>query len=257
MKTIRTIFTRAFKLSWDRKKLIATFIALLCVGLIVTFCQVGTSNAWLNIGFTLLPFFLGGMLLIPLGILLVRLYHDEVTRGKSSITETVRLSWELMISSSYLMLPLLLTFLLFWAGLGLFALLQEIPGLHILLSFAPFILLFGCLVLASGALFLLFVGPAILGLSNRKEVRKALGIYKRLKKDPLGYFSFFLLGLIPSAFVFLFLCLTNRMMFPIELSVAGQLLRNFIIMIPFAALMTFPTVFFFNISAESHAYLDQ
>ncbi|MEI6532143.1 MAG: hypothetical protein WCN87_04930, partial [Chlamydiota bacterium] len=188
--------------------------------------------------------------------LLVRLYHDEVKKGESSLKKTLISSWELMLSSTYLMLPPLLLFLFFWASLGLFTLLQELPGLHILLSFVPFILLFACLILSASVLFVLFVAPAVLGLSNRKEVRKALGIFSRFKKDPLGNMIFFLIALIPAAITLVFLIITKALMFPIELSLAGQLLRNFIIMIPFVALMTLPTIFFFNIAAEAHARLD-
>lgn len=243
-------------LSWNRKKLLAAFIALACCGLIVTFCRVAGSTPWLSVGFSLLPLFLSALLLMPLGILLVRYYHDEVKRGSASYRETLKLSWELMIASSYLMLPLFLGFLILWACLGLFTLLQEVPGLNVILSFAPFLLLFACLVLAGGALFLLFVAPAALGLSNRKEVRTALGIFKRIKKDPLGNLLFFALALLPAAITLFFLLVTEALMFPIELSLVGQFMRNLVIMIPFVALLTFPTVFFFSFAAEAHAYLD-
>jgi hypothetical protein len=257
MKPIRIIFTRAFRLSWNRKKLLAAFIALAVCGLTATFCHVTTGNAWLNVGFLLLPLFLSPLILMPLGILLVRYYHDEVKRGRASTRETLKLSWELMIASASLMLPPLLLFLLLWAMLGLFTLLQELPGLHIVLSFVPFLLLLSCLVLLAGAFFLLFVAPGALGLSNRKEARKALGILSRLRKDPIGNLLFFGLALVPTVITLFFLFLTKALMFPVELTLVGQMAKNFVIMIPFVALLTFPVVFFFNMAAEAHAHLER
>lgn len=256
MKSSRTIFTRAFKLAYNKKKLLAAFATLSACGLVSSFCHVTTSNPWLNVGFMLLPLFLSALLLMPLGVLLVRYYHDEIRRGRASLRETSLLSWELMISSAYLMLPPLLLFLVLWACLGLFTLLQEIPGLHIILSFAPFLLLLACLVLAASTIFLLFVAPGTLGLTNRREARKALGIVSRVKKDPIGNILFFGKALIPAAVTLFFLFLTKALMFPVELSLVGQIFKNFVIMIPFVALLSFPVVFFFNMAAEAHAYLD-
>src|SRR5208337_3939660 len=95
--------------------------------------------------------FLCAGFLLAAGVILVRIYHDEVKERPTRYRDIVAKSWEVAIGSSYFSIPIILCYLLLWMLLGIFVLLKEIPGIGdlfgVLLSFGPFLINLGSLLL--------------------------------------------------------------------------------------------------------------
>ena len=98
-----------------------------------------------------------------MGILLIRMYHDEVKQRDVNFWNTLSRSWEVVIGASYFALPIIFSYLLLWMLMGIFVLLQDIPlfgeFFGTVLSFAPFLINLGTLVLCLLALAVLFLSP--------------------------------------------------------------------------------------------------
>lgn len=257
-------FNRAFYLSFSRKRLILTFPPLLLCGVLVVFCRALSHDAtpWLKLCLGFLPIFLSSGVLLGLGVVLARIYSAKPEHSALSLRRLMSSSIDLMIGISYIAVPSLLIYLVFWIFLGVFFLLKEIPGIgeffSVVFSFGPFILIFGSLILCLINLGLLFfVAPAATLLSMRRG-SLAKRVFDSLKKRVFSAIVLLIIGMIPLLFVSWLLyfsaLLTNTSFFLSEdsLSVA---MEWFFVMIPFAALMTPSVVFFFNFSTESYALL--
>lgn len=263
-QNLRMAFNRAFILSFTKRKLVLTFCILALCGLLIVFAKAISSHvgAWVAMSLTFLPFFLCSGVLLSTGILLIRLYHDEIKNKEASIGEVFAKSWEVVIGASYFAIPIILGYLLLWMLLGIFFLLGEIPGIGdffaIILAFGPFLLNFGSLVLCLLCIASLYVLTPIIALRGLNRIKVSQLIAHRLKGD---VFSNLLLGLI--ALLPLLLCLAILTLAAMMTGTIYQAcestwhvsLQWFIIMIPFTALLTPAVVFFFTMSAEAHVLM--
>lgn len=259
---VQKIFNRAFLLTLSRKKILFSFFVLLFCGLVIVFCRGLATQAgdWAKISLVFLPIFICTSLLLAMGIILIRLYHDDIKTGTSSFKKVFANSWELLIGTAYLTLPLILLYLLLWILLGIFFLLREVPSLGasigVLLAFAPFLLILGSLVLAFCNLLILFFATPAIALGEARKVLPHLQV--RIKKDVLGNLILFKLSLLPALFVTLFLVLaaiiTDVSYLPGETTLQ-IVMQWFFIMIPFALILSPTVIFFFHFAAESHVLL--
>lgn len=259
-------FNRALFLSLSWKRLILTFSTLILCGIFVVFCHSLAQNAtpWLRLCLGFLPIFLSSVVLLALGVILTKIYVAETKRIAVSVRRLLHTSMDLLIGISYLAIPPLLVFLVFWMFLGLFFLLKEIPGvgevLSVILSFGPFLVIFASFLLVIVNLGLLFfVAPAATLLSIRKG-KLAKIVIEMLKTRILRACSLFFLGAIPLGIMFILLyfsaALTSTSFFSSEHGILIAM-QWFFMMIPFAALMTPAVVFFFNFSAESYLLMSK
>ena len=124
---------------------------------------------------TFLPFFLCSGVLLSTGILLIRVYHDEIKNKDIPIREVFAKSWEVVIGASYFAIPIILGYLLLWMLLGVFFLLKEIPGIGnffaIILAFGPFLLNFGSLVLCLLCIAILYLLTPIIALRGLNRIK--------------------------------------------------------------------------------------
>jgi hypothetical protein len=251
-------------LTFCRKKLLFVSSILLLCGLLVVFFR-GLSldaNKWMVMSFTFLPIFLCAGVLLSTGIMLIRIYHDEVKGKNVFYRQILSKSWELIIGASYFSIPIILCYLLLWMLLGIFLLLQEIPGLGeffgVVLSFGPFLINLGSLILCVLSVSMLFFLAPILALRGFNRTIVSHVLVKRIQKD---FFSNILLAIIAtfpllffaglfslSAFLTDSICLTCHT--PLH-----TVLQWFFIMIPFSAFLSPSVIFFFNFAAESHVLL--
>jgi hypothetical protein len=159
---VEQIFNRALRFSFSKRKFLFMFPVLVICGLILVFCRALAVGAgqWVILSLTFLPIFLSSGLLLAAGVVLARVYQHEVKMIPLSFRKILVESFELMIGVSYLTLPLLVAYLFLWMLMGVFYLLKEIPTLGdvlgIILSFGPFLLVLGSLLLSFFNLFLLF-----------------------------------------------------------------------------------------------------
>src|SRR3990167_8062826 len=151
---IEEIFNRAFWLSFSRAKFLLIFPVLLVCGVLTVFCRAISynANAWVAMSLSFLPVFLCTGILLAAGVLLIRMYYHEVKGLSYKFRKLFSQSLQLLIGVSYLSLPLILTYLFLWTMMGVFHLIKVIPGvgevIGVLLSFAPFLLVFASLMLS-------------------------------------------------------------------------------------------------------------
>ena len=216
------MFNRAFALSMSKRKFILVFPVL-------AFC-----------GFVGKHIFLCSGLLLFVGVLLSRIFYKEVKGNELSYKTLLKESFPLLVNVTYLTLPLILTYFILKAMVGVFSVIQLIPGLAELLSFAPFLLVLGLILLGLFSLFALFFATPHIALA--KEINFELGkeVMQRFVANPFGSLFLFFCALLPLLIV------------AGILSVAAMVTGPFV-MLPFTALMTPFVIFFFNFSMESYS----
>jgi hypothetical protein len=169
-----------------------------------------------------------------------------------------------MIGASYLSIPLVLGYLLLWMMLGVFVLLQAIPGLGeffgVILSFAPFLLNLGTLILCVLTFAMLFFVTPVIALKGLNHVGLSQMLVKRLKGDPFSNLLLGLMAVLPlilfAGLLMLAAYLTGALCYTC-VSPLHHVLQWFFIMIPFACLLSPAVIFFFNFAAEAHAWMQK
>ena len=177
LSDVQFIFNRALSLTFNREKLLMVFFVLALCGLLVVFFRALSLNAgkWVLMSLSFMPIFLCAGVLLSVGIVLVRIYHDEIKRKTFRYRDILANSWEIVIGSSYFSIPIILCYLLLWMLLGIFVLLKEIPGIGeffgVILAFGPFLINLGSLALGLLSISLLFFLAPILALNGLNRVR--------------------------------------------------------------------------------------
>jgi len=266
LNDIQFIFNRALTHTFERKKLLVVSTILLLCGLLVVFFR-GLSlhtGQWLTMSLAFLPIFLCSGVLLAIGVLLIRVYHDQVKKKRASFRNVLSKSWDVMIGSSYLSIPLILAYLLLWMFLGIFFLLNDIPGVggvfSVLLSFAPFLLNLGAIFLSLLSISLLFFVTPIVALRGMNRIQLSQVLAKRLQKDL--FFTLFLatIAALPLLLLSGLLILAAAMTDAVCLTCNDPLyimMQWFFIMVPFALILSPTVVFFFNFAAESHVLMQR
>lgn len=264
LQDIQFIFNRALQATFDRKKLLLIFAVLALCGLLVVFFRGLSIHAsqWIVMSLTFLPFFLCAGVLLSAGIILIRIYHDEIKQKPIDYTEILSKSWDVVIGASYFSVPFILSYLLLWILLGIFVMLKQIPAVGdifaVILVFGPFLLNLASLVLCVLTAGMLFFVTPIIALKGANRIRVIQTLVKRLKSDAfsnliLAFFSILPL-LIVTGLLLLAAFLTGTVCYACE-EPLHNVLQWFFIMIPFTALLAPAIVFFFNFAAESHVLM--
>lgn len=264
LSDVQFIFNRALSLTFDRKKNLLAFSVLALCGLLVIFCRALAIHAgkWVLMSLSFLPIFLCSGVLLSLGILLIRVYHDEIKNKAFRYRDIIANSWEIIIGASYFSIPIILCYLVLWMLLGFFVLMREIPGLGeffaVILAFGPFLINLGSIVLGLLNISMLFFLTPVVALNGLNRIRVSQILVKRLKGDMFSNIFLGLLAILPFAVYFSLLMLAAVLTGAVCYACDDQLhaiLQSFIIMIPFAALMAPAVVFFFNFAAEAHVLI--
>lgn len=264
LSDIGVVFNRALSYTFSKKKLLLVYGVLLACGLLVVFFRglAVQSGAWTLLSLTFLPIFLSVGILLALGIILVRIYHDEIKKVPVSQWEIFTKSWDTLIGASYFTVPILLGYLALWLVFAVYMLLKAVPGIGeffgVILAFVPFILNVGILSLVVLSWALLFFASPVIALREMDRARIVQVVLYRIAKDPFFNILLAFIGLIPLAllggFAMLALCLTEAICFSC-LGPLQRIVETFFILIPFVALITPAVIFFFNFAAESHVLL--
>jgi hypothetical protein len=263
---IEPIFNRALKFSFSKRKLFFVFPILVLCGVLVVLCRALSIGAgsWVWVSLAFLPMFLCAGILLAAGVPLIRIYHNEVKDKPISYRKTLQHAWELMGGILSFTVPLISAYLVLWMVLGVFYLLKGIPTvghpLGMVLSFGPFLLILGSLILSIISLLLLFFVTPIVALKSEMRWELAEEVFRRFKTNFFSHFALLFLGLIPLLIVVGFLILAAAMTgltyFTGDKAWAVAL-QWFFIMIPFAAIISPAVVFFFNFAAESFVQLNK
>jgi hypothetical protein len=260
---IEKCFSRAVLLSFSRKKMMLTFPALVLCGILTVFCRAIAHDAtdWIAMSLAFLPILLSSGVLLALGVLLIRIHIHEVKNLHLGFKRLITGSLDLIMGTSYLSIPPILAYLLLWIALGFFYLLHEIPGLgdffSVVLSFGPFLLIFGSLLLCLFNLALLFFVAPVAAFQPYKRFALAKRVFGLFQGRILSSFALFLLALLPIALISGLLVLSA---FLTQLSPEKSLsiaVAWFFMMLPFCAVLTPAVIFFFNFAAESYQLLQE
>ena len=263
---VETIFDRALRFSFSRKKFIFMFPVLLICGVLIVFCRAIslTANPWVVMSLAFMPVFLCTGILLAAGVLLARMYYHEVKGITYSLRKLLSHSMQLLIGVSYLSLPLILSYLLLWTMMGVFHLLKGIPGIGevigVLLAFGPFVLVFASLALSFASILILFFVTPHVALKNGMQFHIAEEIVARISSSVFINALFLIIGLAPLLLCVSFLTLSAVMTGVNYLSATaaiGVSLEWFFIMVPFALILTPFVVFFFNFATESYALIQK
>lgn len=260
------IFNRSLAHTFSRTKLLFVFILLALSGLLVVFFRGLALHAgpWVLLSLTFLPIFICTGILLSMGILLIRMYYDEIKLRDSNIWTTLSRSWEVVIGASYFALPIIFSYMLLWMLMGIFVLLRDIPLVGeffgIVLSFAPFLINLGTLVLCLLALAILFFVAPLIALKGLERGAVFQMAVKRLEYDPFANVVLIVVALLPLVVVTLLLMLAAFLtgsLCPDCHNSLQTVLKWFFIMVPFTAILTPAVIFFFNFAAEAHALIQK
>lgn len=264
LSDIQFAFNRAVEYTVDFKKWFFTFVILALCGLLVVFFRGVAlyASGWFVMSLTFFPIFLCAGILLSTGILLVRVYHNEIKKREFSYRELLMNSWELLIGASYIAIPIIFCYLILWVLLGVFILLGQIPAagefFSVVLSFAPFLLNLGALLLCVISFALLFYVSPIIALKGLDRVKVVQSLVKKFVEDPFSNLIFGVVGILPAFIVSSLLvgaALLTGTVCPECHSALGLVLQWFFTMIPFTALLSPAVVFFFNFAAEAHVFM--
>lgn len=266
LQDIQLLFNRALVHTFNLKKLFVTFVVLALCGLLAVFFRGISLNAgiWVGMSLMFMPFFLCAGVLLALGVILIRIYHDEIKNRETKYQLVLSKSWDVVMGASYFSIPIILSYLMLWMLLGLFFLLGQIPGIGeffgIILIFAPFLLNLGSLVLCLLSLAMLFFLTPILALKGFNRMRISQLLSNRFKIDPFSNCLLWLVGLIPLLAFLVILSLaavmTDTVCYHCD-NPLTRILQWFFLMIPFTALLAPSVVFFFNFAAEAHVWMQK
>ncbi len=261
---IEKIFNRSIQHSFSKRKCLLMFPVLAICGLLTVICRAISyaSGQWVQMSLAFLPTFFCAGFLLAAGLVLVRIYHHEIKGLKFDYFKVIKNSKELFLGIPHLAVPLIFAYLILWMVLGIFYLLRSIPQIgsfiSSILSFGPFLLVLGSLVLGVLSLLTLFYITPAAALKSNLRPQLAEEVFRGLKTNPFLSFVLLLISLIPILLVVGTLSLAAIMTQILYVdSVHGLTiaLKWFFIMLPFCAFLTPAVIFFFNFSAESHALL--
>jgi len=261
---IRDGFNRAVEKTLSLKKILLTSGAILLAGIFFVFFQAISieSNTWLKFSLALIPCFIAVAILLSCGILLIRTYHDEIKGKEADLGGVVNTSANLLMSSIYFVLPLLIAFLILWLVIGLFVLLASIPAIGpffgALLAFVPYILTLGSILIFLFAMVSLFYVTPVLALRGIDRPYLQRTLLKRIAADPFTHLLLLVIGYLP-VYIFYYVLITALNFTTIVMSLHGStpfLYLSWIMQaIPISLLLSPAYIFFFNFAAEAHVLL--
>lgn len=261
LKEIEKMFNRSLVHALDLRKCLCLFLVLLVSGFVVLFFQglALYSKLWLKLPLQFIPLFLAVGLVMGGGIFLIRLYDQELSGEHPAVFTIAMHSWDVLLKSFYLTLPLVMVFMVFWVLIGVLMLLKSIPYLGpllgVILAFAPFILNLGILMLFLTAFLAFFFQAPFLAKTESEQKR---GVLQRIREDFFLNLLLFAIAYLPVWVVWEFVkyaVLMTRQFYSYGDSQIAMIFQNVLILLPFAAILTPAVIFFFNFAYESHLAL--
>lgn len=261
LKELEKCFTRAFWLSFSKKKGLLVFPILVLCGTLCVFFKALALDAkgWISMSLIFLPILFTSGILLGLGVLLIRMYYHEVKDIPFSFRKIIKSSWQVVSGTVYLSVPSLILYFVLWIMLGIFVLLKEIPGIGsfigIILAFGPYILILSSLLLCLFNVGLLFFVTPWVGLNAFNKLREWDGILVKVKKQLFAHFFFFLVAIFPMGLMAALLygaAVLTDIGYLVGQHTFSIAMKWFFMMVPFALFLTPAVIFFFNLAAEAY-----
>ncbi len=264
IKELEKCFTRAFLLSFSKKKCLIVFPVLVICGVFFVFFRTLAIEAsgWISMSLLFLPILFSLGILLSLGVLLIRMYYHEVKGLSFSFRKLIRDSWPVVLGTFYLSIPSILVYFLLWILLGVFVLLKEIPAIGsfigVILAFGPFLLILSSLLLCIFNVGLLFFATPWVALNAIDNLSSVIAFMNRIKEKIFSHFLFFFVGLLPIGcvgFLLSFAAILTNVSYLVGQHTLSIAMKWFFIMLPFSAFLTPALIFFFNFAAEAYNLL--
>lgn len=261
LKELEKCFTRAFWLSFSKKKSLLVFPVLALCGTLFVFFRALAIDAkgWISMSLIFLPILLTSGLLLALGVLLIRMYYHEVKEIPFSFRKIIRSSWQVVSGTIYLSVPSLIVYFVLWIVLGIFVLLKELPGIGsfigIILAFGPFLLILSSLLLCIVNVGLLFFVAPWVGLNAFHKLKAWEEVVGKVRKQLFSHFFFFLVAIFPIGLLTLLLygaAVLTDIGYLVGQHTFSIAIKWFFMMLPFALFLTPAVIFFFNLAAEAY-----
>lgn len=258
LKELASAFNRAAAGIFSIQKFAFLFLGLILAGLFFLFFQSFSfyANVWVKFLLAALPLFLLIPILTVVGCLVMKIYSQEREGKTVQIGENFLFLKPRILKGLAFALIVPASFILLWILIGLLILLKAIPYLGpflgVIFAFAPFLLNLAALLLFFASLFTLFFF-APLFILNDKIDRKAL--VKRLNADLFTHLGFVAVAWSPLWIVWFFVSKALWLTFAVYASgdgIAEKGLQSLFMLIPFAAILALPLIFFFNFSWETY-----
>lgn len=263
LKDIQAMFNHACTHIFKGLNFLVLFFALLLSGLVFLFFQgiAFYATNWLQLLFRYLPLFIITAILMAAGGLLIRMeglikMDRQQKEGEEKGFKELLSSWDPLIKALYFALPLLFAFLIFWLLLGVFMMLKAIPllgkFLGIILAFAPYTLNLAIILLPVCAVAILFFFTPVLALKTELDwtvlrARMRADIFTHSLLLVIAFFPLWLAWKLASYALLLTFAIYSFGDSPFERG-----LQAFFMLIPYAAFLTPPLLFFFNFSLEAY-----
>ncbi len=273
------IVERAAARTMSKKKLTYTGLTLFFCGLVMLFGMSASVafGSWLSLSLNFVPLFVSLALIMALGVILVQSYSIEQKQHTVEMKDLALRSWPTILGTLSLFVPVVIAYLALWMAQGIFLVCTAIPFIGpffaVVFAFIPFILHLATLVLGLMSIYFLFcltptlahLGglPGVLGQAARQEEGsqgQELSFVRAFKESLTHGFTrmaLFLLGLVPLIVCIILLGVSwkmTTMMFD-PTSAEELVMQRFFLMLPFALLLAPAVIFFFNIAAETQAFV--
>lgn len=255
------IVGRAASHTMAKKKLLYTGLALFFCGLVMVFgMSAGLAfGSWLALSLNFVPLFISLALLMSLGVILVRSYHDEIKKKEVVFKDLAIRSWTTIIGTLSLFIPVVLAYLALWMAQGMFLVCATIPFIGqfftIVFAFIPFVLHLATLILGLLSFYFLFCLTPTLSFGVSWQQANLVQVFKDSVQQGFMRLLLFGVAFIPLLLSFVLLMASLKMtvlMFTQELGPEELVMQRLFLMLPFAWLLAPAVIFFFNVATEAN-----
>ena len=261
---LEKVLKRAFKHSFQLKKIFFAYPFLFLCGLaVVLFRSIAfAATNWIVFSLIFVPIFFSISIFSILGVLLCKIYYNEVKNQKNSYIEIFKKSTLNIVDSLQITIPPFLIFLIFNLIFGLLVMIKEIPHIGSFIgssiSFLPFLLVLLTIVICIISILALFFATPGLSIKTQNKMVVLKKAYDDFKKDLFVNIVNFLIGISAGLLAFLILFISiklTKLCFVIPMDIYNIALQWLSIMTLFVLFLTPFVIFFFNFSMEIYNFI--
>lgn len=260
------IIRRSAAHTMSKMKLIYTGLTLFFCGLVMVFGMSASLvfGSWIALSLNFVPLFISLALIMALGVILVRSYHDEINKKEVEFRDLAMRSWSTILGTLSLFVPVVIAYLALWMAQGVFLVCAAIPFIgpffSIIFAFIPFVLHLATLLLGVLSIYFLFCLTPTLSLGSSWQQGNFIQTFKESLQNGFTRLSLFIAAFIPLIVSFLLLMTSLKMtmmMFTEAPNAEEQVMQRFFLMLPFALLLAPSVIFFFNVATETTALVQK
>ncbi|MFA6119118.1 MAG: hypothetical protein WCT85_05810 [Parachlamydiales bacterium] len=260
---LEKILKRAFRHSFQLKKVLFAYPFLFLCGLVVVLFRsiAFVATNWIVFSLIFVPIFFSISIFSILGVILCKIYYNEVKNQRKSYIEIFKSSTQNIVDSLQITIPPFLIFLIFNLIFGLLVMIKEIPHVGSFIgssiSFLPFLLVLSTIAVCIISFLTIFFATPGLSIKTRNKIVVLKEAYIDFKKDLFTHIIYFLIGISAGLLVFLILFISiklTKLTFVIPMDIYNIVFQWLSIMTLFVLFLTPFVIFFFNFSMEVYNF---